>query len=164
MKYLITMMLLVIFQSLKLSNPFLFSIQFKNKLFRTHLDCVNLYPIDNKGEDADTDTDAVAYEMLRSVESRSPSRFENQRVGCILIRNRDGFRVMNATNTFNNNVGVHAELNAISQFLKILPLSSDPLQMVVTFSPCIDCAQLIRFLGDITNVSYCFKYDEGGIG
>jgi tRNA(Arg) A34 adenosine deaminase TadA len=67
------------------------------------------------------------------------------------------------TNTFLKNVGVHAELNAISQYLNTHPISNETLEMFVTYSPCVECALLILNLPGIRNVSYSLKYDDAGV-
>lgn len=100
-------------------------------------------------------------DKLSLIEVLSPSINVNQKVGCILLSG--DVALVNASNSFLRNVGVHAEMGAISQYLNIIPAPVGPLTMAITFSPCADCAQLIRFVAAIRNVSYSYKYNDDGI-
>lgn len=100
-------------------------------------------------------------DYLSLVEVLSPSYKNSQKVGCILLSGH--VLLVNASNSFLRNVGVHAEMGAISQYLNIIPVPLGPLTMVVTYSPCAECAQLINFVATIRNVSYTFKYNDDGI-
>lgn len=105
--------------------------------------------------------DDIMFNWLRDLESLSPHKKILQKVGCILMCNNTA--VITATNSFRQHSGVHAELNAISQYLKIHPVPYLPLKLYVTYSPCSACAQLIQFIQEIKEVYYTFKYDELGI-
>jgi tRNA(Arg) A34 adenosine deaminase TadA len=100
-------------------------------------------------------------DRLSLVEVLSPSAKVSQKVGCMLLRG--DVVLVNASNSFLRNVGVHAEMGAISQYLNIIPAPLDPLIMAVTYSPCAECAQLITFVATIRDVSYSFKYNDDGI-
>ena len=99
--------------------------------------------------------------LLSYIESLSPAKRPSQRVGCILQSNNS--ILATASNTFVNNVGVHAEMIAISKYLKNIPFSGSPVMMTVTFSPCVECAALIKFLPEIKEIQYIHEFEDNGI-
>ena len=119
--------------------------------------------LDSDSYDGDKDFDAL--DALSYIESLSPSKKASQRVGCILQSKCDSSSsiVIAASNTFLNNVGVHAEMNAISQYINLVPIPVANITMTVTFSPCVECAILISFLTEIKEVRYVSNYGDGGI-
>jgi tRNA(Arg) A34 adenosine deaminase TadA len=121
--------------------------------FRTR--CIQIHGLTPEYEDYSLS------DRLSLVEALSPSTKVSQKVGCLLLS--DNVVLVSASNSFLRNVGVHAEMGAISQYLNIFPAPIDPLIMAVTYSPCAECAQLIRFVATIRNVSYSFKYNDDGI-
>ena len=119
--------------------------------------------LDSDNYDGDKDCDVL--DALSYIESLSPSKKASQRVGCILQSKCDSSSsiVTAASNTFLNNVGVHAEMNAISQYINLVPIPVANITMTVTFSPCVECAILISFLTEIKEVRYVRNYGDGGI-
>lgn len=110
---------------------------------------------------ADYSADDEVFGALKNLESLSPSKKASQRVGCIL--QSDDSLLVTASNTFLNNVGVHAEMNAISQYLKGFSKSEVPLVMTVSFSPCAECASLILLLPEVRMIRYIHEYGDDGI-
>ena len=100
-------------------------------------------------------------ERLDSMKALSPAKKNAQRVGCVLLS--DDVVIIGTTNTFKRNVGVHAEMNAVSQYLNIIPAPTGPLEMAITYSPCLECARLILLIPQIRCVTYELKYDCSGI-
>ena len=102
---------------------------------------------------------------LRLVESTSPSNKPSQRVAC-LIASDTGQELIATTNTFWAHSGVHAELNAIAQLIDYLcdhdkdaMLMNKQLYMVVTFSPCMDCVELLGMFQQVTNIDFRVFYE-----
>jgi tRNA(Arg) A34 adenosine deaminase TadA len=112
-------------------------------------------------------TDIEAFNLLHNIESKSQAKNPNQRVGCILFGGKDSqVKTVVTTNTYPNNTGVHAEINAISMYLKSLPdySSTNPfLNMLVTYSPCLECAKVIEYIPEIKHIKYSFSHDENAI-
>ena len=100
-------------------------------------------------------------EKLDSTKALSPAKKIAQRVGCLLLS--EDVVLIGTTNTFKRNVGVHAEMNAVSQYLNIIPAPTGPLEMAITYSPCLECARLILLIPQIRCVTYELKYDCDGI-
>lgn len=114
--------------------------------------------------------DIVAFNLLQCIESNSPAKVVNQKVGCILFGRKNSQIVpIVTTNTYLENTGVHAELNAISVYLNLLPEYSSInypisfLNMLVTYSPCLECTKLIEYIPEIKNIKYSFKHDDNAI-
>ena len=99
--------------------------------------------------------------VLSYIESLSPSKRIGQRVGCILQINNSALVI--ASNTFVNNVGVHAEMSAISKYLNIFPIPESPVVMTVSLSPCVECATLIQFIPEIKVIQYVHEFEDDGI-
>ena len=100
-------------------------------------------------------SDDELIQRLDLMKSLSPAKKITQQVGCLLHSN-DSI-LISTTNVFKQHVGVHAEMNAISQFLNIIPAHVGPLNMAITYSPCLQCAQLILLIAQIKSVSYELK-------
>lgn len=106
------------------------------------------------------DDDTMVDELQR-IEYLSPSRKTNQKVACLI--SSGNVVLIRATNSFLRHVGVHAEMNAISQYLNIFPAPSGPFNIAVTYSPCVECAQLICMIKEIREVYFRFEYYDGGL-
>ena len=104
------------------------------------------------------------------MESTSPSNKPSQRVAC-LITSCTGQELVATTNTFWEHSGIHAELNAIAQLVDYLcdndgdndammnPINCKQLHLVVTFSPCIDCVELLGMFQQVTNIDFRVFYN-----
>ena len=115
-------------------------------------------------ENINVQYDSEFWLALSNLEVTSPSKKCSQRVGCILLTVDNHEIVSFGTNTFLRHCGVHAELNTIVKHLKFPTTDVNTnMMMLVTFSPCIDCAQLIVMASFIRCVYYKFEYDEIGI-
>lgn len=112
-------------------------------------------------------TDIEAFHLLHDIESKSQAKNPNQRVGCVLFGGKDSqVKTIVTTNTYPNNNGIHAEINAISMYLKSIPYYSstnDFLSMLVTYSPCLECAKVIEYIPEIKHLKYSFSHDEKAI-
>jgi deoxycytidylate deaminase len=120
----------------------------------------------NEINDMNGINDMQAFNLLHSIESTSPANNPNQRVGCILFGGKDcQIKTITSTNTYPKNTGVHAELNAISTYLKSLPNNSSEtiLNMLVTYSPCLECAKIIEYIPEIKHIKYSFAHDDNAI-
>jgi tRNA(Arg) A34 adenosine deaminase TadA len=106
-------------------------------------------------------SDDELIQRLDLMKPLSPAKKISQQVGCLLLS--DDSILISTTNDFKRNVGVHAEMNAISQFLNIIPAHIGPLNMAITYSPCLQCAELILLISQIKSVSYELKYDDDGM-
>ena len=98
--------------------------------------------------------------VLSYIESLSPAKRPGQRVGCILQSNNS--ILATASNTFVNNVGVHAEMIAISKYLRNIPIPDSPVMMTVSFSPCVECAAIIKFIPEIKEIQYIYEFEDNG--
>ena len=105
-------------------------------------------------DDAIGDCDAL--DLLRKAESLSTSKKGSQRVGCLLIGTT--FPLIQSSNSFFGHSGVHAEVNAISKYLQAQSYRSSELSLITTFSPCLECTEIIKMLPEIRDVRYEFDY------
>lgn len=108
------------------------------------------------------DSSSLWLKRLRLAELSSPSNKPSQRVACLVVC--DGEEVVKATNTFFHHQGVHAELTAISAFLDYVVdnqfnSTRHYLKMILSFSPCVECAELIGMLVHAADVDCEIVYD-----
>lgn len=122
---------------------------FQQTKFCTAEDCLT-----NLGDDFLTNE-------LKNIELLSPSKKTNQKVGCLILSGN--VVLIRATNSFLRHVGVHAEMNALAQYLSTFPPPLGSLHVAVTYSPCVECAQLICMINEIRHVCYRFEYNDGGL-
>ena len=121
---------------------------------------ISIWAEDNSLNDPESKDDKLI-ENLDLVKSFSPANKIAQQVGCLILG--DDLVLIKTTNDFRRNVGVHAEMNAISQYLNIIPAPTCSLTMAITYSPCLQCAQLILLIPQIKYVFYELKYGCDGI-